>query len=112
MKNYLVLKYHILVLLVHLYILPIVRAQTLFFSVNLLARYSPALTRRHWNDIKHILRYLRRTTSMSLFYSKESKQQLFGYADAGCLSDPHKGRSQIEYVFNYNDTIISWRSVK
>ena len=38
------------------------------FSVNLLARYSSAPTRRHWNDIKHILRYLCGTTSMSLFY--------------------------------------------
>ncbi|RVW75329.1 Retrovirus-related Pol polyprotein from transposon TNT 1-94 [Vitis vinifera] len=82
------------------------------FSVNLLARYSSAPTRRHWNGIKHILRYLRGTTDMSLFYSRESKQQLLGYADAGYLSDPHKGRSQTGYVFNCNGTAISWRSVK
>ena len=31
---------------------------------------------------------------MGLFYSKESKQQLFGYADAGYFSDPHKAFSQ------------------
>ena len=43
------------------------------FSVNLLARYSFAPTRRHWNEIKHILRYLRRTSDMSLYNSKESK---------------------------------------
>ncbi|WJZ84460.1 hypothetical protein VitviT2T_004063 [Vitis vinifera] len=82
------------------------------FSINLLARYSSAPTRRHWNGIKHILRYLRETTDMGLFYSKESKQQLLGYADIGYLSDPHKGRSQTGYVFNCNDTAISWRSVK
>ena len=58
MKNYLVLKYYILALLVHLYILPIVHIQTLLFSVNLLVRYSFTPTRRHWNGIKHILRYL------------------------------------------------------
>ena len=28
------------------------------FAVNLLARYSSAPTRRYWNGIKHILRYL------------------------------------------------------
>ena len=28
------------------------------FSINLLARYSFVPTRRHWNGIKHILRYL------------------------------------------------------
>ena len=31
------------------------------FSVNLLAKYSFSPTRRHWNGIKHILRYLCRT---------------------------------------------------
>ena len=53
------------------------------FSVNLLARYSSTSTRRHWNGIKHILCCLRITTDMGLFYSRESKQQLLGYADVG-----------------------------
>ena len=82
------------------------------FSVNLLAKYSSAPTRRHWNDIKHILRYLSGTTDMGLFYSNKSKEKLLGYADAGYLLDPHKSRSQTGYVFNYNGTAISWRSVK
>ena len=82
------------------------------FSINLLVRYSSAPTQRHWNDIKHILRYLQRTTDMSLFYSDKSKQQLFGYADAGYLSNPHKARSQTGNVFNCNGTAISWRSFK
>ena len=82
------------------------------FSVNLLARYNSAPTRRHWKGIQHILRYLSGTTDMGLFYSKKSKEKLLGYADAGYLSDPHKARSQTGYVFNYNGTAISWRSVK
>ena len=63
------------------------------FPFNLLVRYSFTPTRRHWNGIKHILRYLKGTSDMGLFYSKESKQQLLGYADVGYLSDPHKARS-------------------
>ena len=82
------------------------------FSVNLLARYSSSATRRHWKGIQHILRYLSGTTDMGLFYSNKSKEKLLGYADAGYLSDPHKARSQTGYVFNYNGTAISWRSVK
>ena len=82
------------------------------FSVNLLARYSSAPTRRHWKGIQHILRYLSGTTNMSLFYSNKSKEKLLGYADAGYLSDPHKAISQTGYVFNYNGTAISWRSIK
>ena len=82
------------------------------FSVNLLARYSSAPTRRHWKGIQHILRYLSGTTDMGLFYSNKSKEKLLGCADAGYLSDPHKARSQTGYVFNYNGTAISWRSIK
>ena len=77
------------------------------FSVNLLARYNSAPTRRHWNGIKHILCYLCGTTNTSLFYSRESKQQLLGYANAEYLSDPYKGKSQTWHVFNYNGTAIS-----
>ena len=60
--------------------------------------------------MKHILRYLRRTTNLGLFYSKEST--LKGYADSGYLSDPHKACSQTGYVFTCGNTAISWRSTK
>nr|XP_033511319.1 secreted RxLR effector protein 161-like [Nicotiana tomentosiformis] len=65
------------------------------FSINVLARYCSAPTRRHWNEIKYILR-----------------PELVGYADTGYLSDPHKARSQTGYVFTCGGTIISWQSTK
>ncbi|XP_048605520.1 secreted RxLR effector protein 161-like [Brassica napus] len=61
------------------------------FAVNLLARFSSCPTRRHWNGIKHILRYLQ---------------------DDGYMSDPHNARSQTGYVFTCGGTAISWRSMK
>ena len=82
------------------------------FSINLLARYNSAPTKRHWNGIKHILRYLRGTSDMGLFYSKAMEPQLLGYANVGYLSNPHKARSQAGYIFTYGNTAISWRSVK
>jgi hypothetical protein len=82
------------------------------FSVNLLARYSSARTQRHWNGVKHVLRYLRGTIDMGLFYSRCSNSQLVGYADAGFLFDLHKGRSQTGYLFTCGNTVISWKSVK
>ncbi|XP_047258114.1 secreted RxLR effector protein 161-like [Capsicum annuum] len=82
------------------------------FSVNLLARYSSSSTRRHWNRVKHILRYLKGTIDMGLFYTNKASPDLVGYADASYLSDPHKARSQIGYVFTYEGTAISWRSTK
>ena len=82
------------------------------FSVNSLARYSFSLTQRHWNGIKHILRYFQGTTDIGLFYANESKKQLFGYAYAGYLSNPYKPKSQTRHVFNCNGISISWRSFK
>nr|GEX99301.1 retrovirus-related Pol polyprotein from transposon TNT 1-94 [Tanacetum cinerariifolium] len=38
--------------------------------------------------------------------------RLVGYADAGYLSDPHKARSQTDYIFINGGTSISWRSQK
>ena len=82
------------------------------FSDNLLARYNSTTRKRQWNGVKHILRYLRGTSDMGLYDSKESKSQLIGYVDAGYLSDPHKDQSQTGYVFTYGGTTISWRSIK
>ena len=76
------------------------------FLFNLLARYSSSLTKRHWNEIKHVLRYLRGTCDMGLFYSKTLEPQFFNYTDAKYLSGPHKARSQTGYIFTYGNTTI------
>ncbi|GKB94519.1 secreted RxLR effector protein 161-like protein [Tanacetum coccineum] len=82
------------------------------FAVNLLARFISSSTKRYWNGIKHIFRYLRGTTDLSLFCSNNSKQGLVGYARTCYLSNPHKARSQTGYVFLNGGTAISWRSQK
>ncbi|KAL0371833.1 UNVERIFIED_CONTAM: Retrovirus-related Pol polyprotein from transposon TNT 1-94 [Sesamum calycinum] len=85
------------------------------FSVNLLARYSSTPTKRHWNGVKHILRYLRGTSDMGLYFERPENAKatnLVSYSDAGYLSDPHKAISQSGYVFMYGETAISWRSTK
>jgi len=82
------------------------------FTVNLLARYNSSPTRRHWTRVKHILHYIKGTMNMDLFYPNDSKSNLTGYADAGYLPNPLNGQSQIEYLFTYGGTMISWWSVK
>ncbi|KAL0560271.1 hypothetical protein IC582_000671 [Cucumis melo] len=82
------------------------------FLVNLLTRYSSSSTKRHWNGIKHIFRYLQRTIDVGLFYSNKSNFNLVGFADSGYLFDSHKTRSRTGYLFTYGGTAISWRLVK
>lgn len=49
---------------------------------------------------------------MGLFYTNKDSADLVSHACAGYLSDPHKGWSQIGYLFTYGGTAISWRSTK
>ena len=49
---------------------------------------------------------------MYLFYSNNCSPNIVGYADTGYLSDPHKARSQTDYVFICGGTVISWKSTK
>jgi hypothetical protein len=63
------------------------------FAVNLLARHSAALTKRHWTGVKHILRYVNGTRDLGLFFQRNLDSNIIGYTDAGYLSDPHNGRS-------------------
>ena len=44
---------------------------------------------------------------MELFYSYQSRLELIDYANGGYLFDPHKGRSQIWYLFMNGGTVIS-----
>ena len=82
------------------------------FSVNLLAIYSSTPTRRCWNSVKHLFCYLHETIDMSLFYPNRSKSPPIGYADAGYLFDPHKAQSQMGYLFNSSNIVVSWWSIK
>ena len=83
------------------------------FAVSLLARFSSEPTQRHWKGVKDILRYLRGSEDLGLYYENtRAAEGLVGYADAGFLSDPHKARSQTGYVFLQGGTAISWRSTK
>jgi hypothetical protein len=61
----------------------------ILFSVNLLAWYSSSLTRRHWNE----LRIFVSLEVQWIYYSKVPYLELISYADAGYMSDSHKGRS-------------------
>lgn len=77
------------------------------FSINLLERYSSSPTQIHWNGTKDISRDLKGTSDMCLFYNNTDSADLVSHADAGSLSDPHKGWSQTGYSFTHGGTTIS-----
>ena len=55
------------------------------FAVNLLARFSSAPTKRHWSGVKRILRYLRGTIDLRLYFRKKQDLSIIGYTQDICL---------------------------
>jgi hypothetical protein len=82
------------------------------FAVSVLARHSRRPTHRHWNGIKHLLRYLRGTEDLGLYFTKTSNSNIVGFADSGYRTDEVNGKSQTGYIFLRNGGPISWKSVK
>ncbi|XP_070008686.1 uncharacterized mitochondrial protein AtMg00240-like [Nicotiana sylvestris] len=56
------------------------------FSVGLCARFQDNLKESHLTVVKRILRYLKGTTDLCLWYSKGSSFNLVGYVDADYAS--------------------------
>ena len=63
------------------------------FAINLLARFSASPTRRHWNGIKHIFRYLQGSLDLGLLYTRNQDMTLVGNSDVGYMYDSHNSRS-------------------
>ena len=66
-------------------------------DISLLSIFWQDLVRLLLEDIgmklNMIFRYLQGTIDLGLFYPKNSKGQMIGYANACYFSDPHKVRS-------------------
>jgi hypothetical protein len=82
------------------------------FAVSVLARHSQKPTSRHWQGVKHLLRYLRGTEDLGLHFRKNTSSDIIGYVDSGFKTDPVSGKSQTGYIFIKNGAPISWRSTK
>jgi hypothetical protein len=82
------------------------------FATNILARHSQKPTARHWSGVKHLLRYLRGTEDLGLYYRKDAQGEIVGYADLGFKTDEISGKSQTGYIFLKNGAPISWKSSK
>lgn len=82
------------------------------FAPSVQARHSQKPTYRHWNAIKHLLRYLGGTKGLGLHFSKDADPNITGYADSGFRTNETNGKSQTGYIFIKNGVPISWKLVK
>ncbi|XP_059289347.1 secreted RxLR effector protein 161-like [Lycium ferocissimum] len=82
------------------------------FSVGLCARFQSNPKESHLKAIKRILRYLKGTSELGLWYPRGSNFNLVGYTDAdyaGCMVDRE---STIGMAHFMGSCLISWATKK
>jgi len=84
----------------------------LLLSVGIVSRYMEEPTYTHWRALKRILRYVRGTTSLGLYYTRSDDYRLVGYSDSDWCGDVDDRRSTSGYVFFMSNTAFTWLSKK
>ncbi|KAG7579312.1 Reverse transcriptase RNA-dependent DNA polymerase [Arabidopsis thaliana x Arabidopsis arenosa] len=84
----------------------------LSYSVGVLSRYMQEPKESHGAALKQVLRYVRGTTSLGLFFKRTEKVKLVGYSDSSHNVDLDDGRSTTGHIFFLDDCPITWCSQK
>ncbi|UYV70600.1 hypothetical protein LAZ67_7003638, partial [Cordylochernes scorpioides] len=81
------------------------------YAVSYLSKFNSSPLQQHWNAVKHLLRYLKKTKDLKLVFSKTGKK-LAAFADADWGSDKEDRKSYSGYIFVLGGAAISWCSSK
>ncbi|GKC48201.1 hypothetical protein Tco_1065923 [Tanacetum coccineum] len=84
----------------------------LVFAVCMCARYQAKPTKKHFEAIKRVFRYLKGTINMGLWYPKDNAMSLTAYADAdhaGCQDSRRSTSGSAQFL---EDRLVSWSSKK
>jgi hypothetical protein len=82
------------------------------YSVGVVSRFMEEPKHAHWKAMKRILRYIKGTVSLGLFYSESSEFKLKGYSDSDWCGDVDDRKSTSGFVFYLGDTAFTWVSKK
>ncbi|XP_052489834.1 secreted RxLR effector protein 161-like [Gossypium raimondii] len=77
----------------------------------MVSQYQANPVLKHWQTVKHILRYLKRTGDYMLMYSEENLT-LVGCTDSDFQTYKDSRKSTSKNVFDVGRGAIVWRSVK
>lgn len=81
-------------------------------GVGLVSRHMSKSSKIHWHAMQWLLRYLKRSSSLSLTFTKNenSKVKVVGYCDSNFIGDLDKMRSLSRYIFMVGGNAVSWKS--
>ncbi|KAI3735961.1 hypothetical protein L6452_15489 [Arctium lappa] len=84
----------------------------IMFAICFCARYQSNPKESHFNAVKRILRYLKGTPNLGLWYPKDSRFDLTAFTDAdhaGCKLDRKSTSGSCQFI---GDKLVSWTSKK
>ena len=85
----------------------------IMYAVSLISRFMSCPYESHWLTAKRILRYLKGTTEMGIFYKKGGgSTDVVAYSDSDFAGDLDDRRSTSGYVFFFGSGAVSWASKK
>lgn len=64
------------------------------FATSILIRHIQKPTAKHWNSVKHLMRYLRGTTNLGLHYQRTNNFEITGFVDSGFRTNEIASKSQ------------------
>ncbi|KAL0361633.1 UNVERIFIED_CONTAM: Copia protein [Sesamum radiatum] len=76
------------------------------YALSVTSRYQACAGKAHWDTVKSILKYLKRTKDMFLIYGG-GELILEGYNDASFQSDDDDAKSQSTFVFKLNSGVVA-----
>ena len=82
------------------------------YGVGLLSRYMERPKESHWVAAKRILRYIKGTIDLGLFYGYGNEAKLYGHSDSDWGGDQDERKSTTGYVFYLGPTAFTWASKK
>lgn len=82
------------------------------YAVSNVAKFSSLPTKEHWSGVKRIMRYLKGTVNLGLFYNNKGSKKCIGYSDADWGGDLDDRKSTSGYLFQIGEGPVSWRSKK
>ena len=86
----------------------------LSYSVNFFSRFQSQPKQSHWKGLKRILRYIKGTLNLGIYYCKSSSpnsELLIGYADADWGGSIDR-KSTSGFVFQLFGNLVSWATKK
>ena len=80
----------------------------LMYVMSLISRFMASPIKLHLQATKRVLRYLKGTVDLGVFYKNEGNGELMAYTDSDYARDVDDRKSTSGYVFLLNEGVVSW----